>query len=374
MDNQKDDNKNEEIKPPERLETPSTKGFSQSHNDNENDETTFPPNRKGLATSFTKGFRQSHDGNGSDETKFPDRESPETSFAKGFSQSHDDSVTEEIKSSDGKLLKTVSMKNGKPNGSTIMYDENGNIAHKLNYKDGVLDGPAEFYQDGELIMSTSFENNEMSGKTTFFMDGVESSAITLKNGTVASKKDSEEEGDQEAEEKKEKEEKKEEDDDEESIIEFFFKGHESYRNGPGNKRYKFVRTKDIKEILVKVRRDCIFKFLGELKTNGDKSISTKAIKEITFESGTNFICKAEKDLSCSAGMKMKLEATMDLSTAARNLNIKTKMNISIISEMMFSIQSRVSTKITGTVIELSGSATNKLTAPLNQISGMVKLG
>lgn len=54
----------------------------------------------------------------------------------------------EEKDDNGKLIRTVSMKGNTPHGETVIYDANGNVAYKINYVDGILSGPAEFFSNG----------------------------------------------------------------------------------------------------------------------------------------------------------------------------------------------------------------------------------
>ena len=66
----------------------------------------------------------------------------------------------------------------------ITYDENENVAQKLNYENDVLSGPAEFYQDGSPVMYAQFENGVLNGPATFFVNGSKSAETIFKDGVI----------------------------------------------------------------------------------------------------------------------------------------------------------------------------------------------
>lgn len=86
--------------------------------------------------------------------------------------------------SSGQKLKTVTLKNGKPHGELIIYNEDGTISHKLNFVDGVLSGPAEFFEGNQILMMTCFKNGRQDGETIMFMNGEKSSVMHYKDGNL----------------------------------------------------------------------------------------------------------------------------------------------------------------------------------------------
>ena len=82
----------------------------------------------------------------------------------------------------GKLSKKISTKNNIPHGETILYDDSGNISHKLNYENGELSGPAEFFLNGQPQMITAFKNGLQEGETTFFSNGIKIGKVNIVKG------------------------------------------------------------------------------------------------------------------------------------------------------------------------------------------------
>ena len=80
-------------------------------------------------------------------------------------------TVEKIIDDAGKLLKTITMKNGVPDGETIIYDANNQITNKLFYVAGSLEGPAEFYMNSQPLMLATFKNNLLEGGVTLFSNG-----------------------------------------------------------------------------------------------------------------------------------------------------------------------------------------------------------
>lgn len=65
-------------------------------------------------------------------------------------------------------VQDMQFKEGKLHGEMIVYDQVGNITAKLNYDNGVLSGPCEFYMDGKLILSGQYANGQYDGKLTYY--------------------------------------------------------------------------------------------------------------------------------------------------------------------------------------------------------------
>lgn len=94
----------------------------------------------------------------------------------------EDVTIREERDASGKLLRTVTVRNGVPHGETVIYDSDGNVSYKVNYDDGVLSGPAEFFTDNTLIMIAAFANGKLEGDATFFNGGVKVATATFHNG------------------------------------------------------------------------------------------------------------------------------------------------------------------------------------------------
>lgn len=82
----------------------------------------------------------------------------------------------------GRTIRSISLKEGIPHGETVIYDSKGNISCKLQYDEGVLSGPAEFYNDGSPLMFCSFKNGKQEGEATFFNNGTKSAKAFFRNG------------------------------------------------------------------------------------------------------------------------------------------------------------------------------------------------
>lgn len=103
------------------------------------------------------------------------------------SSTEDGNKTEVIEVNDqfsGQRLKTVTLKDGKPHGELIIYNEDGTVSHKLNFVDGVLSGPAEIFQGDQILMLTYFKNGQQDGETTMFMNQKKSSVMHYKGGKL----------------------------------------------------------------------------------------------------------------------------------------------------------------------------------------------
>ncbi len=61
---------------------------------------------------------------------------------------------------DGKLKSKYYAKNGKPNGFFQTYDKNMRLIFNANYKDGLLDGIAKYYNDGVQVKEVVYENGK----------------------------------------------------------------------------------------------------------------------------------------------------------------------------------------------------------------------
>ena len=99
-------------------------------------------------------------------------------------KAEDEIKIEEVRSPNGKLMRTCSMKDCQMHGPMVIYDNNEQVAQKLNYEDNVLSGPAEFYQDGVPLMYTQFQNGTINGPATLFNKGIKSAETTFKNGVI----------------------------------------------------------------------------------------------------------------------------------------------------------------------------------------------
>lgn len=98
-----------------------------------------------------------------------------------------DDSTQNIEINDPKSrekLKTVAVKDGVPNGELVIYNEDGSISHKLNFVDGILSGPAEFYQGDQILMTTTFKNGQQNGETIMFMNSKESAVMYYQDGNL----------------------------------------------------------------------------------------------------------------------------------------------------------------------------------------------
>ena len=91
-------------------------------------------------------------------------------------------VVQEQKDENGKLIRTISTKNGIPHGETVIYDVDGNISCKVNYENGVLSGTAEFFMNGAPLMYTAFKDGQQEGEAIFFTNGVKTATAFFKNG------------------------------------------------------------------------------------------------------------------------------------------------------------------------------------------------
>lgn len=85
---------------------------------------------------------------------------------------------QEIRDPDsGKLLKKFCTSDGIINGAMLIFDDNEQVAYKLHFVEGTLSGPAEFYQNQQLLMQTNFANGKQHGDATIYIDGIKSSTL-----------------------------------------------------------------------------------------------------------------------------------------------------------------------------------------------------
>ncbi|MDR2766141.1 MAG: hypothetical protein LBB63_01610 [Holosporaceae bacterium] len=93
-------------------------------------------------------------------------------------------ILQEIRDPGGKLLKTITMKDGIPNGPMVIYDENGKVSGKLNYDNGILSGPAEFFLSEKPLMLTFFENGLQEGESILFSNGIKVGVANYRCGVL----------------------------------------------------------------------------------------------------------------------------------------------------------------------------------------------
>ncbi|MDR2794349.1 MAG: hypothetical protein LBB12_01055 [Holosporaceae bacterium] len=82
----------------------------------------------------------------------------------------------------GVLIQSVTLKNGVPDGETLIYDDGGQLTHRLMYENGVLSGPAEFFFAGKPLMNTFFKNGLQEGEAVFFSNGIKVGVAYFKRG------------------------------------------------------------------------------------------------------------------------------------------------------------------------------------------------
>jgi len=87
---------------------------------------------------------------------------------------------------DGSLRSIITIKNGKRNGPSYVYYENGKQQFEINYKDSKKDGITKyFYESGELYRTTLFEDGEKVGiQKYYFKSGGLKAEIPYESGVV----------------------------------------------------------------------------------------------------------------------------------------------------------------------------------------------
>lgn len=84
----------------------------------------------------------------------------------------------------GALLRVVHMFDGKLHGELIVYDQTENVVNRLNYKNGILDGKAEFFIDQKPLMQTNFKDGLQEGETIIFSLGVKIAVCNYSKGML----------------------------------------------------------------------------------------------------------------------------------------------------------------------------------------------
>jgi type VI secretion system secreted protein VgrG len=107
---------------------------------------------------------------------------------------------------------------------------------------------------------------------------------------------------------------------------------------------------------------------GDLTIKADGKISFKSGKDLATESGAAMTLKsgAALDVSSNAAMTLKSNAGLDMSSNAA---------MALKSNMTLEANGQISTKVAGTMVEISGTAMAKMSAPMITIGGgMLQLG
>ncbi|GHT97183.1 hypothetical protein FACS1894126_0740 [Alphaproteobacteria bacterium] len=94
----------------------------------------------------------------------------------------DSPIVHETRNESGSLISSVTVKNGVPDGETLLYDDQGQLTHRLLYENGVLSGPAEFFLLGKPLMNTNFKNGLQEGEVTFFSNGIKAGVAHFQGG------------------------------------------------------------------------------------------------------------------------------------------------------------------------------------------------
>lgn len=68
----------------------------------------------------------------------------------------------------GNKIQEMNFLNGKLHGEMIIYDQLSDIAAKLTYFEGGLNGPCEFYVDGKMILSGHYKDGKYDGVLTYY--------------------------------------------------------------------------------------------------------------------------------------------------------------------------------------------------------------
>ncbi|MDR1362343.1 MAG: type VI secretion system tip protein VgrG [Holosporaceae bacterium] len=148
-----------------------------------------------------------------------------------------------------------------------------------------------------------------------------------------------------------------------------------------------------------LKGDCTMAVSGNLsiKVDGDikiegKTISLKSGQDFSIEAGTALKIKSGTDFTGEAGTALDLKSGTDFkmkggtnlnAEAAMNLGLKAGMNLEMKASMQMTLEanlaleakSSLSTKISGTMVEISGQAMAKISAPMITAGGgMLQLG
>jgi len=68
----------------------------------------------------------------------------------------------------GNKIQEMNFINGKLHGEMKIFDQLGDIAAKLTYVEGILEGPCEFYVDGKMILSGQYKDGKYDGVLTYY--------------------------------------------------------------------------------------------------------------------------------------------------------------------------------------------------------------
>ncbi|MDR2157913.1 MAG: type VI secretion system tip protein VgrG [Holosporaceae bacterium] len=107
---------------------------------------------------------------------------------------------------------------------------------------------------------------------------------------------------------------------------------------------------------------------GNISFESGKKTTSKSGQDTAMESGAAFSIKSGTDLKEESGAGMTLKAGVNLEASA-------SMNMSLKANMTLEAQGQVSSKLAGAMVEVSGTGTVKISAPMITIGGgMLQLG
>lgn len=80
----------------------------------------------------------------------------------------EDAQTIEMRDEAGRLLRRISLKDGKPDGELVEFDAAGRVSTRLTFRAGVLHGPASVLRDGAPQMEMSYADGFLDGELRSF--------------------------------------------------------------------------------------------------------------------------------------------------------------------------------------------------------------
>lgn len=295
---------------------------------------------------------------------------------------------------DDSELKSVTLKNGAPHGEVIVYNDDGSVAGKLNFEEGLLSGQTEFYENEQLSMSMEFEKGEQKGATVMYISRGNTQENSERDDDDESPEyDEEEDDDEEEEDSKQNNKKnlKKVKKDKNDALSFKKSRKKDSKNGRkynaiisktrdlrirvGGKKVDpkeknspgklIMRYRDGSPVAKRYKRNLIIRVDGHIRIDSMEDISIsgenisleakKAIKmtagsDFALKAGDNFSSEAGKDFSEKAGDNFAIQSGKDLTARAggnfsthaeKNFAMEARKDFSIKTEYNFSAQARM---------------------------------
>ncbi len=84
----------------------------------------------------------------------------------------------------GKVSEKYTLKDGMRQGEALIFNFDGEVTARENYKEDVLDGPCHYYRNGNIVETVNYKKGVVSQRTYYHSNGQVSRSVKLVNGNI----------------------------------------------------------------------------------------------------------------------------------------------------------------------------------------------